>query len=334
MAHTRAAHTATTLPGGKVLIAGGLDGGGASVELFDPVTRSFADGPSMRLARVSHTATLLADGRVMIAGGYNGVALSSTEIYDPMTNAFVPGPEMLEPRMGHLAIVLADARILFVGGQTTALEFLKTAELFDPTTNQFVATGSMSVPRESHVGALLGDGTVLIAGGHMGRRENIQLYASAERYDPRTGLFSATGSMIRRRHKHSAIALADGRVLVTGGSDERDDRGQYRDAELFDPATGSFTAAREMNRTRYKHEGAMVLLGDGKVLVAGGAGIAEIFDPVSNGFGIVPSESELAGSFSAVARLADGSVLITGGYGNGTGSRSSAWLYMPAVASK
>jgi hypothetical protein len=330
MAVSRAAHTATTLRDGRVLLVGGLDAGGASAELFDPRARTFTRTAAPRTARAGHTATLLADGRVLIAGGYNGEYLSSTEIYDPGRGTFELGPEMTEPRQGHLAIPLRDGRVLFVGGVSTGWTFLASAELYDPRSNRFVVTGAMAVPRESHVGALLPDGSVLIVGGHSGRHENIRLYASAERYDPERGTFSSTGSMTRPRHKHAGIALPDGRVLIAGGADERDERGLYRDAESYDPTTGRFSALGEMQRPRYKHDGSLVLLRDGTILLAGGSAGVEIFDPTRNAFRADASSAPLAGSFSAVASLDDGSVLITGGYGNGTGARASAWLYLPA----
>jgi hypothetical protein len=327
MTVARAAHTATPLADGRVILVGGLEHAGASAELFDPRTRTFSRAASLGTARAGHTATPLADGRVLIAGGYNGDYLASTEVYDPKRGTFEPGPTMVQPRSGHIAVALRDGRVLFVGGVSTGWTFLATAELYDPATNRFSATGSMSLPRESHVGVLLPDGSVLVAGGHSGRRENIQLYANAERYDPARGVFVATGSMTKRRHKHAGIALPDGRVLITGGADERDDRGQYRDVETYDPASGRFTRLGEMRRSRYKHDGSMVLLRDGTVLLAGGAADAEVFDHTRNAFSVVPSDGAMPGSFSAVALLADGSVLITGGYGNGMNVRASAWVY-------
>ncbi len=232
MSEARAAHTATTLLDGRVLIAGGLSSGAtASVELFDPVARRFSTTSSLRVPRAAHTATLLSDGCVLIAGGHNGEWLASTEIYDPRSGTFSPGPELTEPRSDHLAITLRDGRVLFVGGTSTGYTFLASAELLDQVRLSFSRTGAMSVARESHVGVLLPNGNVLVSGGHAGRQSAIRLYATAELYDPERQAFRSTGSMARRRHKHAGGLLADGRVLITGGADERDDRGQYRDAE-------------------------------------------------------------------------------------------------------
>ncbi len=99
--------------------------------------------------------------------------------------------------------------------------------------------------------------------------------------------------------------------------------------KLYDPQTESFAAIGEMRRARYKHQGTMTLLADGRVLVAGGAGDPELFDPETRRFTLVGSSNVLAGSFSTATRLASGQVLIAGGYGNGTGPRRSAWLFVP-----
>jgi hypothetical protein len=55
----------------------------------------------------------------------------------------------------------------------------------------------------------------------------------------------------------------------------------------------------------------------------------EVFNPGGNVFELVPGTTTLPGSFAAAVALASGAVLITGGYGNGSGPRASAWLYTP-----
>jgi hypothetical protein len=173
------------------------------------------------------------------------------------------------------------------------------------------------------------DGRALIVGGHRGRRADITLHASAEIYDPATGAFSRVGDMRVRRHKHDAVLLPDGQVLITGGSDERDDRGVYDSSELFDPTTGRFTAGPAMRLGRYKHAGSTLVLPSGLVLIAGGAPQAETYDPRTRTFSLVAGDARMAGQFCAVAPLKSGAALIAGGYGDGGGPRSSAWLYRP-----
>ena len=330
MATRRAAHTATLLDNGKVLIAGGFPGdqsGLSSTELFDPATAGFGPGPVMGEARSGHTATRLPDGKILVAGGHNGDYLSSTEIYDPATNRFEPIEPMTMARSGHTATLLTNGKVLIVGGTGAGWTFLSQAELFDPRTRTFERTGGMLVARESHTATMLADGKVLVVGGHRGRRPSVTVYASAEIYDPAAGTFTPAGTMTRIRHKHEAVLLQDGRVLIAGGSDERDGRGAYVSAEIYDPRTGKFTATGDMNAARYKLQGTSVLLKDGKVLFAGGSDKAEIFDPATNTFSYVHGSLGTNRFFATATLLRNGHVLITGGYDDSNAASAHAWEY-------
>lgn len=333
MSAARAAHSATPLPDGRVLVAGGFTekGSAKGAEVFDPVAGRFSPLPPMITTRHSHNATLLPDGRVLIAGGYGEgtTTLATAEVFDPAMNSFAPTGSLLAARADHIAVLLENGKVLVAGGLGPGWEFLSSAELYDPATGRFSPTGSMTVARESHVAVRLLDGRVLVAGGHRGRRADITLHASAEIYDPASGTFSLVGDMRIRRHKHDAVLLSNGQVLITGGSDERDDRGVYNSSELFDPKTETFAAGPTMRLGRYKHAGSSVVLPSGLVLIGGGAPQAETYDPRTRRFSLVAGEARMAGQFSAVAHLNNGGALITGGYGNGGGPRSSAWLYRP-----
>lgn len=325
----RAAHTATLLPDGKVLVAGGFDSGNSSAntEVFDPATQLFTTAANMSIARSGHSATLLSNGKVLIAGGYNGNYLASAELYDPATNSFTPTHAMTAARSGHVATVLPNGKVLLAGGVGVGWTFLSSAEFYDPATNSFAATGDMIAARESHTATLLANGKVLIAGGHRGRRPSITIYSSTEVYDPASGRFTRAADMTRIRHKHDAVLLADGRVLVLGGSDERDGQPAYTSAEIYDPVANTFGATGNMNSSRYKLQGTAVLLSNGNVLVAGGASRAEVFDPSSNTFSYAAGDLETPRLFATATRLRNGQILITGGYHGNSVVSAKAWIY-------
>jgi len=327
--HTgRAAHTATLLNDGRVLVTGGFAGNSlSSAEVYDPVKKSFTNAGNMAVPRSGHSATLLPNGKVLIAGGYNGDYLSGSEFFDPGTETFSPGPVMTTARSGHTATVLKNGKVLFAGGVGRGWSFLQSAELYEPTTNSFISTGMMSTARESHTASLLKNGKVLITGGHKGRRQNISIYSSAELYDPASGKFERAGDMHIIRHKHDAVQLADGKVLINGGSDQRDTRGAYSSSEIFDPESSSFKTAGNMHLERYKHNGTSILLPGGKVLIAGGAKGSEIYEPSSGSFRMVPGDYQTVLLFSCATLLQNGQVLVTGGYNEKQEISAKCWLY-------
>lgn len=326
----RAAHTATLLKNGKVLICGGFAGNNnfiSSVEMYDPSLNVFRQVGNMTVPRVSHSATLLPDGKVLIAGGYDGNYLSSTEIFDPQSETFTPGNDMKTSRMGHTTTILENGKILFTGGVGVGWTFLESAEIYDIDSKSFSLTGSMNYARESHTATLLTNGTVLISGGHKGRRADIKIYSSAEIYNPSTGQFIETGNMNIIRHKHDAVLLADGTVLITGGADESDYDGIYKSSEIYYPDLRIFKTSSNMKLPRFKHYGTSVLLPNGNVLVAGGNAQAEIFYPINNQFEIVDRDIKGKRYFSSTTLLQNENILITGGYDENTNPSNNTWIF-------
>jgi hypothetical protein len=125
---------------------------------------------------------------------------------------------------------------------------------------------NLSVKRFSHTATRLLNGKVLVAGGEDGSLAGL---ASAELYDPATGLWTATGSMKGARAAHTATLLPNGRVLVAGGF-SRPPLHRVGKAELYNPETGNWTATARLKPARSDHAATVLL--DGTVLVAGGAG--------------------------------------------------------------
>jgi hypothetical protein len=222
MVALRLGQTATLLQNGQVLIAGGET---AKAELFNPATGAFTATGDMSVSRTGHTATLLADGRVLIAGGVQvdvcagcttwpvptDPGAASAELYDPVSGRFTATGSMNEGRSGHTATLLVDGTVLIIGT-------FATAELFDPGTGTFSAVGELLTPRCGQATATLrSDSTVLVAGGRSCGR-GAASRPMAELFAPESRGFLATGALITARDGHSATRLADGSVLVTGGT--------------------------------------------------------------------------------------------------------------------
>jgi hypothetical protein len=274
-------HTATLLSTGKVLIAGGFGDGfdclGASAgniaELYDPVAGSFTRAGNMVALRGGHTATLLPDGKVLIVGGADqdqgGTSLASAELYDPNTAAFTSTGSMSVGRYRLTATLLPNGKVLIAGGVSLdASQPSSTAEIYDPATGAFTLTGAMTTGREQHTATLLADGKVLIVGGRspVSGSNDLQPTATAEVYDPSTGLFSTTGSMTAARSLHTATLLPSGNVLIAGGGDDNST------AELYNPTTSSFQTTGGMEVGRSGHTATLLstdIVG-GVVLVVGG----------------------------------------------------------------
>jgi hypothetical protein len=180
----------------------------------------------------------------------------------------------------------------------------------------------MVSPRLGHTATLLADGRVLMIGG---ARARDQILASAEIFDPRTGTFAATGSLATARYKHGAAPLADGRVLVAGGSDARDWAGKLASAEIYDPRSGTFAATGSLQSARFKlSREAFTPLPNGRVLVAGGSPSLEVF---SGGRFSVVGQLEAARYYTTVTLLADGGVLLVGGYDDQLRATAQAYIY-------
>ena len=325
----RAAHATAAVPSGQLLVTGGMAPAGGSLssaELIEVSSARVTAVAPMADARAAHTASALADGRVVLAGGYDGTYLNSVEVFDPARRRFRSMGHLLERRSGHTATRLSDGRLLVIGGVGRGWSFLSSAEILDPVTGRSEAVGSMSVPRESHTATLLPDGRVLVVGGHRGRREAMEVYASAEIYDPATRRFQPAGSLITARHKHDAVLLADGRVLVLGGAD-RTDRRHYATTEVYDPATAAFVAGPTMRHTRYKIEGTAVSLASGDLLVPSGAREAEILDRQSFTFRSVPGTFPAAYFFATATSISTGETVIVGGYDAGNQNTAGVWLF-------
>ncbi len=328
MLEPRSGHSATLLPNGKVLIAGGMRRNQdfyKSAELYDPATGKFQSTGEMHERRVGHIAVLLSSGKVLIAGGWVGMGgTDSAELYDPATGKFTLIAKMTTPRGRPSATLLANGDVLIAGGEVRDNQSLASAEIFRASSLTFQPTGSMHQARISHTATLLQGGRVLIAGGY-----GDSIASGAELYDPKSGTFTATGRLSIARCKHTAGLLPDGRVLIAGGSNSRGWNGNLNSTEIYDPRTGKFTAASPMNDSRFKLPDEAVHLASGKLLIAGGSKEVEVYDPANGKFLVAAGQMNDPSHYVSETRLRDGSVLLAGGYPNSPEATAQAWIYRP-----
>ena len=332
------------LPGDAVIITGGydqFDHVNSTADIYDRVTGSFHSVPMME-ARAEHTTTVLDGGKVLIVGGIgeNGQVLSSAELYDPVSGSFTSVGAMNTPRFGHTATLLSDGTVLIAGGYNAAA--LDSSEVFIPAghtlpfTNMFLSVPTrMSTARAFHTATSLPGGYVLIAGGASnGRVLNTAEVFVPTPFVPTLGQFVSGSSpltpwkMSSARHHHTATALGNGTVLITGG---RNDLGvALRTADIFTPSTpitlSTFSSTGLMTAARASHSA--TALSDGSVLIAGGivagtttASTAETF--YNGQFTRTSSTLSNARSSHAAVLLSDGTVLLSNGL-NGNSKLSSA----------
>lgn len=325
----RSYHSATRLSDGRVFISGGVSAGN-STELFDPVTETYSPGPNLLGERRTHSSLLLQDGRVLIAGGLCSIGVfncPTTEIFDPSTNTITPGPDIavaVTTCCVHRTVPLAllpDGRVLigtFQFGSPSTYGVL----LFDPADGTLSSLIPYVVPwAQAEVAQPLIDGRVFMFRG-----------SSSEIFDPASNSFSQTGSPTATRSSAGVAILADGRVLIAGGTVL-----EGTSAEVYDPGSNTFTAVGGQqiavgfgaypNQTATRLENATVLVVGGNDMP-----FAELFDPATGAFkvtgGLRTGRDVYGGSIRThtATLLGDGRVLVVGGC---QGLPCEAELYTP-----
>jgi len=311
---------------------------GKTVRVQTEYANSHRELPTLTGARSLHTCTSLSKNPAdnvtgaFVAGGATGnlitpTALDTIEVYDSVTRTWSAGPQMSVPRCRQAVVDLQDGTYLIAGGMTNAA----------------VGTGGPAT-------------------------DSVDLYV------PSGNTIIPFPNMLSGRMGHGMTRLNDGRILVTGGFADWTDAGALNgvnfvtqlntaqdSTEIYDPATGSWSAGPTMSSKRGGHS--QTLLNDGRVLITGGVdggaqilasgfqyiyvptftNTCEIFDPVTNTFTAAPVLA-LARGFHGASILANGDVLITGGaasigqYGDAVATNTCAvwnsgtgWAPAPAL---
>lgn len=274
----RYAHTATLLPGGAVLVTGGVGIGNgnntitlSSAELYDPVSGLWSAVASMAQPRAYHTATLLQNGKVLVVGGDS---LGTAELYDPSTGSWASAGNLLQTTVEHSATLLPDGSVLIAGGSFSS--FVTSAQRFDPVSQTWSAAGNMSTARRRSTATLDTFGRVLVVGGTF----SSVVLSSAELYNSTAATWMSAPTLADARAQHVADLLPRGQVVVFGGVGPQV---VLSSVELFDNADGGWRGVEPLLVPRANH--AEVLLDDGRILIVGGAnstGIlatAELYNP-------------------------------------------------------
>ena len=268
-------------------------------------------------------------GDFLLAGG------ATTEIFGCRSLASVPGPTMVVPRALHAAATLNDGRVLFTGGVDGTGAVTGACELYDPATNAFTATASLLGVRAGHSAVTLADGRVLVAGGTTNFTDLTTAITAAlntvEIYDPAANAWTAGPAIGGRRIVPALTLLNTGRVLASGGIEVTLLFGipvgltSTNHAQLYNPATNSWSNAANMPVGRAYHHDNQVTLADGRVLLTGGVLVpdllnatnaaaianADLYNPATNTW--TPGAMSQARTTHSATRLADGRVVVCGG---------------------
>ena len=303
--------------------------------------------PHLVSPRFAHDATLLDDGRVMVSGGWTGVADTNeihpfpvvfSQIFDPETGTWtLTGriePEESEGLPGFLvfspATGLPDGRLASMALSEESLsgspdDVTSAIVAFDPETGEWTHLSDIPSNRIFTDIIALSNREILVVGGldlkaMSSASATLDVVDIVESYNTDTGEWQTLGPMNEAAMEVSLVLLNDGRVMAVGGAGNFDTQLETARAEIFDPATGSWTVTGDLNTPRASVK--TIALTDGRVLAAGGFGsyiqafgdspTSEIYDPETG-------EWDVTGPMSVqrfrhtLTLLPDGRVLAVGG---------------------
>ena len=273
------------------------------------------------LGVVALVLLVLLVGIGVAVGSYLLLRQQSVSRADPR-GSFEPTGSSAIGRVQAAATTLADGRVLIAGGYPS----VRAAELWDPKTGAFTPAGDLATGRWGHTSTLLNDGRVLVAGGAgINSGGSTSMSFSAEVWDPATMTFTTSGSSSGGHLRSMARLLADGRVLISGGTLLT--AGTSAGPEVWDPATGTFSSGQDVPDAGAP---AGIPLDASRVLWLDGS-TAMLWDAESGTSHEIAVLLEPHGAGTSLNLLADGRVLVAGGTPPGGGERlTSAEILDPA----
>lgn len=245
-------------------------------------------------------------------------------------------PALINP--GMITLPLPGDRVGVFGGIVTSTgQPIAQTLIYDSTTDRWAQGAPIPEARYSETTAVLKDGEILFAGGSGEGAQGLpKILTSTYIYDPVHDAWRRAGDLNTARVTAQAVALDDGKVLITGGSGDTT-------SEVFDPASGRWSRAGSTNDSR---SGAVVAaLPGGRALAAGGCSGGQFFGQTPTSIGSAEIFEESAGAWrptspmpearctAAGFSLADGRVLVIGGFSVFGKPSQNAVLFDPKSAS-
>jgi hypothetical protein len=281
-------HGLMTLSGGKVL---SLYSNGFTV--YDPGSGNVVNRV-LPVLRTLYQGVELPDGRVLLFGDDSYPVKSPPLMIDTAGFTIAQIPLLNHWHKRSTTTRLGNGQILLAG--------IDGCEIFDPATTTSASVAAMNNPRLGHAAALLNNGKVLIAGGSTSLGAT-GFMSGTELYDPAANTWTAGPLMNVGRNKPSATALANGDILITGGSNSQTDFSLYNPASnTFSPVPGGPYAFNVNNTTT---------LSNGKLLIAHDdvmsyGPVIALYDPVT----YASENVQLTFAGSHLTSIAGGLVMI------------------------
>jgi hypothetical protein len=278
-----------SLPDGRLLVVGGWGGlstgqvGIVDTTIFDPATNSWSRVADMHKARWYPTVTELADGRYVAISGNDTTDIhwaDTPEVYDPATNTWTLLSNVSTPQVHEteypFSYLLPNGKVFTIGPSED------NSFLLDVANQTWTQVGGASGVRNGS-SVMYRPGKVLYSGGgadvnSAGPASNTTAVIDLNAATP---TWQQTASMNNTRVYHTLTMLPDGKVLAVGGNTNTDQRivtSGVLPAEIWDPATQTWSVAAPMAVARNYHSTAL-LMPDGRVLVAGGGHPTGLNDP-------------------------------------------------------